>query len=106
MPTDWEPANVDRDEARLTQGSDGTLPHLVDDEALGNVTVPEMESAWGSLRAKLITHFRVAWQNKEPLWLKPASEARPGYLLRPPPIAQRYAFEGVHNMEWLSDDDM
>ena len=104
LPTDWELANVDRDEARLIQGSDGELPHIVDLDALGNVTVPEFESGWGSLRAKLITHFRIAWQKKELLWLKPASEVRPGYLLRPPPIAQRYASEGI-DIAWSSEDE-
>ena len=59
------------------------MPHLVNDEAVGNDTVPEFEASWASLREALVSHFKEAWEKKEILWPLTAAECRPGYRLDP-----------------------
>ena len=82
---------MDTDMARIARGEGSeTAPHIVNDAALGNVTVAEREPSWARRRMLLVTHFRAAWERKEILWLKTAAECRPNYRHQRPLCPNRY----------------
>ena len=87
---DWLMASVDKDLHRIERGTSGAVPHLVNDEKLGNVTVPERTHAWLLRRKAMVTHFKVAWERNEICWLKTAAECRPDYRRKPALYAGRY----------------
>ena len=101
---DWQMANIDMDTVRL-QGTPQSCPHVVDNEALGNVTTPDVEFGWFGIRKALVTHFQKAWEKNEILWLKPASECRPGYQDRQALCANRYRRGEAGGEHVDSDDD-
>ena len=83
---DWKAANTHLDDERIAREVGGAalgVPHYVDDRAVGNDTEAEFEASWASLRAALVTHFRIMWERKEVKWLKPATECRPNYRTDP-----------------------
>lgn len=82
LTSDWKAANHERDDELIAEQNavrDGTLPHLVNDAAVGNTTEVEFQATWSSLRSALVTHFQVQWENKDIFWMKKASECRPNY---------------------------
>jgi hypothetical protein len=82
LSSDWKAANHERDDHLIAEQNtvrNGTLPHLVNDAAVGNTTEVEFQATWASHRSALVTHFQVQWETKNIFWMKAASDCRPNY---------------------------
>ena len=115
--SDWETAQTDRDDARI-QGTMGSFseaylpPYFVNDEALGNDTVQEVDADHHMLRSALVTHYRLEHDDKKILWPKSALKLRGRVDNRPRLGAgehldadERHAFISESESDGDSSDD-
>ena len=78
---DWLSANTEADEARIASQMgdsawEGGVAHHVNDEAVGNETVQEVEGGHWELYTALVEHYSLQWQDKLVEWPKTARELR------------------------------
>ena len=85
---DWKAAQVASDLLRLqsqhaSRRTSAHLPQRVDDIAVGNVTKVQQEAAFFLLRHALVTNYRISFEEKTVLWLKPFHTLRGRIDMRP-----------------------
>jgi hypothetical protein len=107
---DWESAGTDLDDERIrtqrlcfSEEYHGPQAHWVNDEAVGNETVQEVEEDHHALTADLIEHYRLEFEEKRILWPKSALQLRGRVDCRPKEAGR--CEEGEERHAFISDID-